>query len=284
MSPAPAPRLPILMELEQQLRAQLDAAYGLSPAPPPAAKRSLAPRQRRVTPLEGRRPLSSQARMPHEHVNLQGSALAEGAPGRSKRGTGAPRRVLRRVAALAGILCVIGGAAIAGRSHNGRPAPATSSPTVIGAGAAAGTSWQLSAYRHQGALCQLFLTDGVQSSACGSRLGVAGVRATSTLDGNTRFVVGLAGAQVRRVSVRVGSHSDTVAARQVPRAAGSRARLPAGLRWFVVALDRDQQTATQPAFAQPLDSTGRRLHRAYLDCTIGQGTVPCLTLAEREAR
>jgi hypothetical protein len=165
------------------------------------------------------------------------------------------------------MLCLVGGVALAARFGNGGGgAAADTSPATLGRGATGG--WRLSAYRDRGRLCLLFtLGEGKLSSECGPAPDPDKLRATSIDGQGHRFVIGLAGAQVSTVSVRVGDRRSSGSTKPaVDPAAAREAGVPDGTRWFVLALDHDLRA---PAHVLAFGRDHRRLGPAYVDCSLG---------------
>jgi hypothetical protein len=232
-----------------------------------------------------------------EFRRLVAAELAPGRPAAPARPArrGERRRVARRAAIVAGLLCLIGTVAVAARLGGDGPASDTS-PAALGAGA----SWQLSAHRHSGSLCLLLDASGGLSDSCGLLPGRRGVRATSALGVGVRYVVGLAGGEVAHVRVRVGGRVAAVATRAPEdRSRAGAAGVPAGVRWFVleVALGGSgagttprvgaapaSSSVSAPAQVTPLDRAGRPIGPAVLDCSLGVVGAECEHMAEKGAQ
>jgi hypothetical protein len=190
-------------------------------------------------------------------------------PSRRRRGHGErpTARVARRATVVLALLCLIGGVALAARfAGGGSAAPQHTAPALLGrAGAGA---WHVSAYRDGGRLCLLLALRGAAvTSECGASPAGDGVRATSLRANGDRLVAGLTGPRVVAVSVHAGAGSASVPTHAAadPRAAAE-AGVPAGSRWFVVALPGG---GARPARVTPLGGDGRELGAAYLDCSLG---------------
>jgi hypothetical protein len=188
-----------------------------------------------------------------------------GAHSASRRGA----RITRRAGVLLVLLCLVGGVALAARfAAGGDRAPSHTAPALLGR--AGGGAWRVSAYRDQGRLCFLLMTPGgALTSECGSEPGAEGVRATSLNAAGQRLVAGLAGPRVAAVEVRsAGQRADAPTHAAADPGAAAEAGVPAGSRWFVVALP-DGPAGSDPALVTPLDRAGQRLGRPYLDCSLG---------------
>jgi hypothetical protein len=250
LDPFEHPHLPILTELGHDFREQLDAAFG--------------PRGR-----------------------IAEASAAAGGRGRARsraRRERATPRIVRRTLAFAGTLLLVGTAAVAERTVHGGEDHPTTGPTLLAAGGGADAQWRLSAYRRDGDVCHAFLSEGAVTSACAAPLAPGHVRASSVVGVDRRYVVGLAGARVRSVSVTVGHARISQPTRPAPDApAAARARLPTAQRWFVVVLPERSDTRDAPARVVPRDAAGRPAGPSMLDCTLGQRSEPCRRLARERA-
>jgi hypothetical protein len=181
------------------------------------------------------------------------------------------RRVARRSAIVLVLLCLIGGVAVAARL-GGDGKPADTSPTTLGRDPTLG--WRLSGYRDRGRLCLLFGAGGELTSACGPALGASGLRTTSLVAGDRRFVAGLTGAQAGAVAVNVDGARRVEGTRRAtdPEAAGE-AGVPAGAHWFVVSFAKPTRA---PARVVTLDDRGRRLGPVRVDCSLGVVGPACI--------
>jgi hypothetical protein len=187
------------------------------------------------------------------------------APRRALRGGRRSLRVTRRVAVVLSLLCLVGGVALAARFAGSGDAPSHTSPALLGR--AGGGAWHVSAYRDEHRLCLLLnLAGGGLTSDCAGPPGPAAVWTTSLRAEGRRFVAGLAGPRVAAVSVRSGGNRARVVTRAAtdPGVAGE-AGVPAGTRWFVVALP----AGSDAAVVTPLDGDRRRLGSAFVDCSLG---------------
>ena len=94
------------------------------------------------------------------------------------------------------------------------------------------------------------------------------------VDGDSRYVFGLAGPGVDSVAVLIGDRRRRVMTRapadpDAARAAG----VPDDLRWFAIPFV-GPATASLPARVTPL-AAGEPAGRAYLDCSLGIGDPAC---------
>jgi hypothetical protein len=242
------PRLPILGELEERLRT---GAAGLTFGP--AAK-----------------PRHSRAR-----VDRAEAAAERPRTGSARRGG---LRVARRILVLVVPAGLAAATALAARSFvaDAPDAPPRATAAVqLGAGAARGEQWEVFAARRGSQICHsLFVGEGLATGCTAvprpRQLVLDGLRSPGA-----RWAVGFTGGEVQRVTVRVGSRTTTVATRGSGSAGAGAARLPAGLRWFVVALPRTAGAGVAPVRVQPLDGAGRRLDGARVTCNAGGATAAC---------
>jgi hypothetical protein len=212
-----------------------------------------------------------------ELEQLAGAPRTAPAPSASARRRGAhagsrrTARVTRRAAIVLVLLCLVGGVALAARFAGGEDGtPAHTAPTLLGR--AGGGAWHVSAYRDQDRLCFLLATPGsALTSDCGTEPAAGGVRATSLSAGERRLVAGLAGPRVAAVAVRVGGrHARAETHAAADPGAATAAGVPAGSRWFVVALPSVGGAAGRdPALVTPLDRDGKLVGEPYLDCSLG---------------
>jgi hypothetical protein len=204
--------------------------------------------------------------------------IAAPAPARSRPRLGA----IRRWTVVAALLCLFGGVALAANFGKGGGAPADTTPTVVGQGATA--DWRLSAYRNEGKLCIALRVGESLTSQCGvAPSGPGAVRALSLLAGR-RYVVGLTGGEVARVTVRLGANELT-ASTQAPVDGGEAedAGVPAGTRWFVATASVIDRERSAPAMVIPRDKRGGRLGRGFLDCSLGLAGKACEAKLRAEA-
>jgi hypothetical protein len=197
-----------------------------------------------------------------------------------RRRRGGRRRLVRRAAIVFALLCLVGTGALAARVHLGGGQASDTSPAVLGSGA----GWQLAAHRHAGSLCLLVDVSGDLADSCGPLPGPRGVRATSAVGLRVRYVVGLAGRDVARVRVRVGTHVVTaVTHAPADRGRATGAGVPSGMRWFVAVLPLGAGVGTAPARVAPLDAAGRSIGAAALDCSLGVVGAACEQMAAEPA-
>jgi hypothetical protein len=132
----------------------------------------------------------------------------------------------------------------------------------------AGNGWTISGYRDEARLCVLFSAGSAKlASDCGPVPAPRQLRATSVRAEGRRFVVGLAGAGVSGVTVRVGKQRGRTATRRPSDSRQARkAGVPPGIRWFVVGAGLGASPA--PAHVVGLDRSGNRLGPELLDCSL----------------
>ncbi len=186
------------------------------------------------------------------------------APERKPQRLGAARRVTRRSIVIVALLCLIAGVALAQLDSRGGGPPRHTAPTALGANG----DWTISGYRDEARLCLVFSAEkaGITSD-CGSTPPADGLRATSLVAAGRRFVAGIAGARVRRVSVRVGGRRVQVATRSPAHPHAARAAgVPPGLRWFVA--DLGVGAGSAPAHLAGLARANRPTGPGLLDCSL----------------
>lgn len=267
------PDLPILDELGAEFTALVESTYAAE-----AGRSADTTGARPVDRASGRpRPAAgSTAR----HTARRRAPLPT-TPPRRDRGAQA-RRIGRRAAIVLVLLCAVGGVAFAALRAGGDGSGAADHTSPAQLGRAADGAWNFSAYRDEGRLCTVFIPRGGELSGnCGAAPRPGQVRTSSALDDGRRYLFGVAGPGVERVSVAAGHTStgpgDTsrtaVAGVRVPvdRAAARDAGFPAGDGWFVVDLGPAGRIARAkaPAVVTPLDARGRRAGPPYVDCSLG---------------
>ncbi len=189
-------------------------------------------------------------------------------------------RVGRRAAILLLLVCLIGGVAFAAlRGGDSGEHPAHTAPTQLGR--AGDGAWSFSAYRDEGRLCTVFLPRGGELSGnCGAAPGAGRVRAGSAVADGRRYVFGVTGTGVARVSTSIDEEGLSRAAwrtgggaAEAPtdRGAATAAGFPAGDGWFVLDLGPVKASAGSgaPAVVTPLDQRGHRAGPSYVDCSLG---------------
>jgi hypothetical protein len=217
-------------------------------------------------------------------------------PSRATRERGAQaRRVGRRVAIVLGLVCLVGGVAFAALNGGGSGDHAHTAPTPLGH--AADGAWSFSAYRDEGRLCTVFAPRGGELSGnCGGGAPARGqVRAGSAIAGGHRYVFGVAGRGVERVSTKIDEdHLAGVGRRTgvgpvhapVDRHGADDAGFPAGDGWFVLDLGPAHGTTGRPgtpAVIVPLDRHGDHAGPAYVDCSLGLIAPACKRRIEAAA-
>lgn len=260
------PDLPILDELGAEFEGMVSAAWagGADGAPAPVADGHAPRRRLPATPNRASRERGAQA-----------------------------RRVGRRAAIVLLLVCLIGGVAFAALNGGGSNDHAHTAPTVLGR--AGDHAWSFSAYRDEGRLCTVFVPRGGElSGSCGAAPDHGQVRAGSALAGGHRYVFGVAGPGVRRVSTKLGAKLPASFDRlnglgsvrdPADRVAAIDAGFPASDGWFVLDLgpvgDADRSRA--PAIVFPLDRHGRHAGPAYVDCSLGILNAACKRRIEAAA-
>src|SRR6201999_2738098 len=135
-------------------------------------------------------------------------------PSRAARERGAQaRRVGRRAAIVLVLVCLVGGVAFAALNSGGSSDHAHTSPTLLRR--AGDRAWSFSAYRDEGRLCTVFVPRGGELSGnCGAAPSGGQVRAGSAIAGGRRYVFGVAGPGVERVSASLGEEHLTAGGRR----------------------------------------------------------------------
>ncbi|HKZ12627.1 MAG TPA: hypothetical protein VJL81_02165 [Solirubrobacterales bacterium] len=216
-----------------------------------------------------------------DHHAVRRRAPLPAAPPRRERGAQA-RRIGRRAAIVLVLLCAVGGVAFAALRDSGGDSggPAHTAPTPLGR--AGDGTWSFSAYRDEDRLCTVFVPRGGELSGnCGAAPKPGHVRTGSAIAGGRRYLFGIAGRGIERISVS-SAEAPSGAAATWPTAAGSvrapvdhaaarDAGFPAGDGWFVLDLGPAGRAARAkaPAVVTPLDARGRRAGPPYVDCSLG---------------
>jgi hypothetical protein len=203
-------------------------------------------------------------------------------PAATRRSSHSASRIARRAAVVLVLLCLVGGVALAARfGSGGSGPPADTEPVTIGR--AADGAWDLAAYRDHHRLCTAFTVGGEPAGHCSSTPAHDGVVANSLLAGGRRYVVGLAGPQVRSVTVSVGDGGASGKTHAVEDSgAAKEAGVPEGTRWFVVPVEQSG-AALAAARISGHDRDGHRLGPAYLDCSLGAISPACVRQIDSRA-
>ena len=284
------PDLPILDELGAEFGAMASAAYAAEGEGIRAA----------VAPAD----LGAADRSASERHTVRRRAPLPASRGTRERGAQA-RRIGRRAAIVLVLICLVGGVAFAAfHGGGGSGGHAHTSPALLGRDP--GGAWSFSVYRDKGRLCTVFVPRGGELSGnCGTAPGRGRVRAASAIAASRRYVFGVGGAGVDRVSASLGeagaatgngpspaaTHGGAPAARAEVRAPGDRnaandAGLPRGDGWFVVDLGAVHRVAQPgaPAVVVPLTPHGQRAGPPYVDCSLGVIATGCRRRIESAAR
>jgi hypothetical protein len=189
--------------------------------------------------------------------------------GRPLRGAS---RIARRSLILVVLLCLIGASAYGAREVFSGGGPnltvARQGPSaLLATGHSGADSWWLRSYKREGDLCRVLVVSGSsESSRCAPAPGPRSVSSTSMVSPSRRYVFGMAGGDVARVSVRVGG-STLVVPTHAPNSARARAAaLGSGVRWFLAILDRPSGNSNPPALVRGLDARGHALGAASVSC------------------
>jgi hypothetical protein len=280
------PDLPILDELGAELEAMVSAAWA---GDADSAQATVTPLRPEVETARGSvRPAASADRhAPRRRLPAT--------PSRATRERGAQaRRVARRAAIVLVLVCLVGGVAFAALNGGGSGDHAHTSPTPLGH--AGDGAWSFSAYRDEGRLCTVFVPRGGELSGnCGDAPAHGQVRAGSAIAGGQRYVFGVAGQGVERVSTSLGEdHLAGVDLRTgvapvrgpVDRDGADDAGFPAGDGWFVLDLGAVHGATGHPgapAVVVPLDRHGDQAGPAYVDCSLGVIAPACKRRIEAAA-
>lgn len=256
-------QLPILLELEAEFDRELRALY------PQSDREDV--RRRMALPAHIARRMST--------------------PARATRRVLAPARVTRRALVLVALVSLVGASALAARSVLGGSHRASSAPELLAAGGPNAERWQLQSYLYEGSLCYSLFVVRSLSSVCGAP-GETGVRVSSILGPTRRFVVGLAGARVAWLRVRIGARTLLVATHPVPQTPGSHPATQArdhgpatpapSIRWFIASLS-SAAARSAPALLIPLDGARRPVGSPLLDCDLGGASGLCQSAAAKLA-
>jgi hypothetical protein len=280
------PDLPILDELGAEFEAMVSAAWAGDADGPRATVTPLRPHvetaRGSVRPAAGADRHAPRRRLPTT-------------PSRAARERGAQaRRVGRRAAIVLVLVCLIGGVAFAALNGGGSGDHAHTAPTPLGH--AADGAWSFSAYRDEGRLCTVFVPRGGELSGnCGGTPGHGQVRAGSAIAGGHRYVFGVVGQGVERVSASLGEDHLAGADRRtrvtpvhapIDRDAAGDAGFPAADGWFVLDLGPVHGGTGHPgapAVVVPLDRHGDHAGPAYVDCSLGVIAPACKRRIEAAA-
>lgn len=204
---------------------------------------------------------------------------APATPSRPARARGAQlRRIGRRAAVVLVLVCLVGGVAFAALRGGRSGGDAHTAPALLGR--AGDGAWSFSAYRDEGRLCTVFVPRGGElSGSCGAAPEGGRLRAGSAIAGGHRYVFGVAGPGVARVSASLGETRATRATAAgagrarapVDRSAAGDAGFPAGDGWFVLDLGPVAAAGrpAAPAVVTPFTRHGHRAGPPYVDCSLG---------------
>ncbi len=274
--------LPILDELGAEFEAMVSAAW--------AGEADDAPPRPGLVPVDDEQGAARPAPAADSHAPRRRLPTT---PTRATRERGAQaRRVGRRAAILLLLVCLIGGVAFAALNGGGSDDQSHTAPTLLGR--AGDHAWSFSAYRDEGRLCTVFVPRGGELSGnCGAAPEHGQVRAGSAVAGGRRYVFGVAGPGVARVSAWLddgqpagGPPGQSLVHSPVDRGSASDAGFPAGDNWFVLDLGPVHGTAGSPgapAVVVPLDHQGKRAGPAYVDCSLGILNSACKRRIEASA-
>jgi hypothetical protein len=205
------------------------------------------------------------------------------------------RRIGRRAAIVLLLVCLVGGVAFAAlRGGGGSGGQAHTAPALLGRDA--GGAWSFSVYRDEGRLCTVFVPRGGELSGnCGTVPDGGHVRAGSAIVAGTRYIFGIAGPRVDRVTAALaevggvpkaaGGKTGASRIRQpVDRDAASAAGFPVGNGWFVLDLGPVKGVGHgAPAVVTPFTRHGHRAGPAYVDCSLGVIAPACRRRIESAA-
>jgi len=216
-----------------------------------------------------------------------GASAGTGARRRGGKADGARRRSLapagvrmaRRSLTLVALLCLIGASAYgAGRIFSGgapSPAAVTQSAFVRVAGGDSGPDrWSLRVYLRGDELCRVLVVADAESSRCSAPPDSHSLGVTSVVSPTRRYVYGIAGVAVARVSVHAGSAHASAPTRPLGAAAAA-VGLSRRERWFVVILPRPVGEPDPSATVQAVDAAGNPLGAPVSDCAEGTETQRC---------
>lgn len=267
MSAAPYdPELPFLAELERHVRQRAEESARSAQA---VAGRS------RQSRLAGRldTPPARHAPAPAWSVRRQAA----------RSGTTLARRMIRRTAILAGLLCLLAASALGAHAvffaRPESPAAVHAGARVTVAGAHAGEErWTLSVYTRAGELCSALIVLSQQAaSRCGPAPGARGFGVTSLASPARRYLFGVAGGDVRGVLVRAGAARLKLHTYPLEGGGVRTAGIPGGARYFVGSLARPAAGEDPPALVVGLDASGRRTGEAHVSCVESAAAAACRT-------
>lgn len=229
---------------------------------------------------------------PDRHTVRRRAAAPSSSAGR-ERGAQA-RRIGRRAAIVLVLICLVGGVAFAALRGGGSGNSGHTAPALLGRDG--GGAWSFSVYRDEGRLCTVFMPRGGElSGSCGTAPGHGQLRTGSAIAAGRRYVFGVTGAGVERVSASLaGARGARRAIRAtapagvqnpVDRGAAGDAGFPTDDGWFVVDLGPVHRAAgAAPAVVTPFTRHGHRAGPSYVDCSLGVISPACARRIESAAR
>ena len=180
-------------------------------------------------------------------------------------------RIARRSLTLVALLCLVGASAFGAREAlSGGKSNLTvvrQGPFVLAAAARSGPdSWSLRLYRREAELCRVLVVADTESSRCSPVPGMRSLELASVVSPLRRYVFGVTGENVARVSVSVGGSVQTVPTHVLDAARSRAGGLPPRVRWFLAVLDRPASSSNPPALVHALDAEGHVLGPTHASC------------------
>jgi hypothetical protein len=253
------PELPFLDVLEQDLRRKAERA-------------ELRHQQRQhSSPTWQCSPHSTAARSAHPS---EGAGTRRSSWSRSQLRGELPRasmRIARRSLTLLALLSLIGASAYgASKVFSGSApnplAPRQSAYAAVASGHSGADTWKLGLYTRGNELCRVLEVGEIEASQCAEAPSATGIEVTSAESPTRRYAFGVTGAGVLQVHVRLGGQSATAATHVPGQRQRRTAGLPAGTRFYLVALPRQAGNGSPEALVQGIGAHGKPLARAVPSC------------------
>jgi hypothetical protein len=253
------PELPFLDVLEQDLRRKAERA-------------EIRHQQRQHFSSTWQRPSHSTA-AGGAHLSDR-AGTSQGSPSKPRLRGDLPRtsiRIARRSLILLALLSLIGASAYgASKVFSGSTpnplAPRQGAYAAVASGRSGADTWKLGLYTRGNELCRVLAVGEVEASQCAEPPSATGIEATSAESPARRYAFGVTGAGVLQVHVRLGNQSATVATHLPGQRQRRTAGLPAGMRFYVVALPRPADDGSPEALVQGIGAHGKALARPVPSC------------------
>jgi hypothetical protein len=171
-------------------------------------------------------------------------------------------RIARRSLVLVGLLCLVGatayGASRVFSSDTSNPLSPRLGKLLTVADGNAGERWSLRLYVRGGELCRALLASETLSSRCEPSPTARAIQFTSAVSPTHRYVFGVTGAAIAKVSLRIAGVEQTLQTHTLDYTSAHAAGLPSDVRFFLAVLQRPPGNAEPPASVSAVGLPHRR--------------------------